>query len=472
MRIHHAHLPLALLAALCLFATGARAADQLVPFRYAPPVDEPAPLAVAIVGSFNEWKGKAAPMERGRSGEFETSIFLPEGDHAYRFERVEADGSIRRVIDPENAYYIADRPAMRVDSLVRVRPDGDQNGGTDGLEAFSIRDEPGTRRVRLGADFADWEPDAVPMRRDLDGYWRCFVKIDRPVTFKYVLNDHWRTDHNEAQTPDGFGETNSIRKAQVEDDYADWMQDPALLERELKDRGVEKPTNKVGAEELALAEEMAAEGNYSAAALLAQAIAANAADDDTTRRAALGLEADIHRRFGYVERAVVVWRALSEGDGLATKEGRQAANDLSKHLLHVERDFPAARGVLERLYESAPDEGAAALDLGNIGYAYMAEGNLDAAVVVLEGALEIAPAANAAADPLYAQFRTDLLMLLAWARARQGESEAALELYARVVAESPGETNNYLDAKRYVEDGLPGWLTAARPTSESGIASE
>lgn len=54
---------------------------------------------------------------------------------------------------------------------------------------------PRATRVFVAGTFNGWRPDASPMQRDSDGWWRATLAFAPGVhQFRYVADGHWYTD--------------------------------------------------------------------------------------------------------------------------------------------------------------------------------------------------------------------------------------------------------------------------------------
>ena len=74
--------------------------------------------------------------------------------------------------------------------------------------------QPQARKVALGADFNQWQPDKHPMKKGSDGLWSKTAYLS-PGTYEYKfwVDGTWQIDHhNVKRCRNCFGSHNSIIK--------------------------------------------------------------------------------------------------------------------------------------------------------------------------------------------------------------------------------------------------------------------
>jgi 1,4-alpha-glucan branching enzyme len=82
----------------------------------------------------------------------------------------------------------------------------------DGLELFEWFNA-NANDVVLAGDFNNWQQGNARLAKDADGVWRCRLHANRPITYKFVVDDLWLARARSARgiewRPDNFGEHHS-----------------------------------------------------------------------------------------------------------------------------------------------------------------------------------------------------------------------------------------------------------------------
>ena len=124
---------------------------------------------VFLAGDFNGWSSTETPMEE-IDGIYEVVLSLDEGKYGYKFV---VDGNW--IVD-ENAVEFIDDGYGGKNSIIYV---GNKNE-IDALRKVSFTYQPKNIviEVYLVGSMNDWNTDATPMKKEDDGVWRIFIKLD------------------------------------------------------------------------------------------------------------------------------------------------------------------------------------------------------------------------------------------------------------------------------------------------------
>ena len=134
--------------------------------------------AVALTGSFNEWKTFDLPMHKTADG-WELPYTLGPGNYQYLFL---VDGKWMK--DPANPLFLDNRDSRTVNSFLIVQPNY-----TFRLEGF-----PDAKSVFLSGDFNDWTPDALRMQRVGNAWvFKVHLAIGKHL-YKFIVDGNWIRD--------------------------------------------------------------------------------------------------------------------------------------------------------------------------------------------------------------------------------------------------------------------------------------
>jgi len=354
------------------------------------------PVAVSVAGSFNNWNIGATPMLLGGTT-WSAAVQLPDGRHFYKFVWRDQQDQTHWMNDPGNPF-LADDGNFGSNNFLDVR-NGARVELTDGLELFvwprprtrtvlshqgdrvvptiqRLADAPGVyplptyKWVGVGGDFNGWRLGQFSLVPCADGYWRAYIAVRRPFSYKLIADGRWYFDAgNEPapelfidpdgrtrsvfpqviyRVPDGYGRSNSHR-AQAN------MTSPALV-------AIERPVAAGNWRDLDEISSHALSCDYGRAVALARKVrAVNAqaggASSDLVLQT-LNLEAEIHRRWARMGEAAACWQAVMDSDRDTTVT-RKATQELTAYHLYVTKNYPAARALsewsLRRLQPGTPE---------------------------------------------------------------------------------------------------------------------
>ncbi|MEQ8820010.1 MAG: hypothetical protein RLY93_07170 [Sumerlaeia bacterium] len=326
--------------------------------------EEAAPGAaqVYLAGSFNGWTSNSLPLNTDANGDWFAFVPLADGQYAYKFVIEAGGGEVYWTPDPANNAY-APSEAGFYDSLVAVADDA-TTVPAGGVEVFEWRGEVESFAGVIG-DFNGWTVGGFPMLQEGDGVWRARIALQRPLTYKFFIDDIWKPDPAAENFPDGFGSLNSIREADlmVAGDPEDWTAEGDQSSGFAALSTKSKLSPEEGRKE---AQKLADKGKYGKAVrTLRQSVRKGSITD---QRAALTLEAEIHKRFGKSNRAAKCWEQIlalpadktTGRTGFDTGEGSadvdQIIHDLAKYRLFMEDDGAAARLLYDQLLQAAGDD--------------------------------------------------------------------------------------------------------------------
>lgn len=144
-----------------------------------------------VVGSFNEWQPNATPLTAEKDA-FTATVDLADGLHQYKF-RFGTDTEEEELwrTDPANAVFAPD--GLGGMNSVLIIEGGKSAKPGAGFEHFRWADLD-AQEIFVSGDFIKWEPRAVPLRKDAEGNWNAWVKVDRPLSYKFVVDGEWTTE--------------------------------------------------------------------------------------------------------------------------------------------------------------------------------------------------------------------------------------------------------------------------------------
>jgi hypothetical protein len=148
---------------------------------------------VKLAGSFTNWEAGAFAMQAVDSG-WVATVNLPAGKHFYKFI---IDGNWS--IDRDNQ--LVENDGMGNDNSVYYKTN----------RLFKLAGYTSARRVYVSGSFNNWDHNGVMMTKTPTGWERPLYLADGTHTYRFVVDGQWFADPaNPNQTPNEFGETNSV----------------------------------------------------------------------------------------------------------------------------------------------------------------------------------------------------------------------------------------------------------------------
>ncbi len=155
---------------------------------------------VYLSGDFVKWDPKGVPMKRQPDGTFVAVVKLEPGTYQYKFV---VDGVWME--DPDNPDKVDDGYGGFNSVAKVVAPTKLQTEGGKGGAVFTYFN-PDAGEVYLTGDFANWDPRAIPMKRQPDGTWIARVNIPPGEhEYKFVVDGTWTPDPMNPVTRGEFG---------------------------------------------------------------------------------------------------------------------------------------------------------------------------------------------------------------------------------------------------------------------------
>jgi hypothetical protein len=146
---------------------------------------------VIVAGSFNNWNAKQLIMTY-KDNRWEKPLYLHEGTHLYKFM---VDG--RWIPDPANK--AAQRRNNEVTSVLSF---GEST-------SFKLTGHTDARNVFVAGSFNNWDPNAMRMQRNTNGWILPYTLAPGNYTYKFVVDGNWMTDPANPHTYT-TDETNSL----------------------------------------------------------------------------------------------------------------------------------------------------------------------------------------------------------------------------------------------------------------------
>jgi hypothetical protein len=378
------------------------------------------PVAVFVAGSFNHWSTTATAMSR-EGTIWSTRLNLPTGRYYYKFVCRDAAGRRKWRSDPKNDC-MADDGRSGANSIVYVGTAPGKDGNPI-LEYFEVKASSATKWINVAGDFNRWRQGQYSLVRVAPTTWRAFIEIQRPLTYKYIMDGLWqnRPDRTDALVPDGFGGLNTLRRA-----------------TRLPGPGNKAAPDVVQAGDAAviqLLESLARDGEYDGAVGLAHNIAAaNGPGSQLTFRA-LELEAAVYKRFGMLPRAVDCWKELVALD-MDSTPARRVAAELTAHYIFTARRYEEARLLATQRLARARSPLESIGPVVHIGEAFRWEDRRPEALAVIDANLQkLAPPDGR--DKKYASEYIELWLLKAHVLYEMGRRDEARLAFEKVVQHSP-----------------------------------
>lgn len=165
----------------------------------------PQATSMSLVGDFNDWRTDAAPMQRASSGDFYTTVFLPEGVFEYMF----LDGNGTYAQDPRNPYG-RPNPYGSANSILLIGTPP-ASPAIEGRDVTFTLYRPTASRVEVAGTFNNWQPLTMFRKKDDPATWG--VRYNLPpgqYSYKFIIDGEWQADpENYTALPDGNGNCNS-----------------------------------------------------------------------------------------------------------------------------------------------------------------------------------------------------------------------------------------------------------------------
>ena len=146
--------------------------------------------SVNVAGSFNGWSTSSHPLMRD-GVRFWADVTLSDGQYSYKFYIIDEVGNTYWMTDRANPAYWPDSEG-NVNSYLRVVANA-RMLEYDGLEFFDIP-APRATDVHLAGDFNNWVQGNTSLRRTENGMWQCWLKVQRPVTYRFIVDDIWMSE--------------------------------------------------------------------------------------------------------------------------------------------------------------------------------------------------------------------------------------------------------------------------------------
>jgi hypothetical protein len=320
------------MAVLALLSSGPAMAD--VSFTFDTNGWTTPPVAVFVAGSFNHWSTTATAMSRDGTI-WSARLNLPTDRYYYKFACRDARGRVKWRTDPKNDC-MADDGRGGANSIVYsgCAPGKD---GQPTLEYFEVKAQPRTKWINVAGDFNRWRQGQFNLVKVGPTTWRAFIEVQRPITYKYVIDGLWenRPDSLGMLVPDGYGAHNTFRRP---------LRWPVPAPETVPEAVQIGSTGS-----LEVLASLAHYGEYERAVGLARKIAKVNGPRSLLTFRALELEAVVHKRYGMKERAAECWKELVALD-IDTTPSLRVAAELTAHYLYEVRRYGEARTLaLERL---------------------------------------------------------------------------------------------------------------------------
>ncbi len=409
------------------------AKDGLIEFEFSTPNFVYAvPNHVYLTGSFNDWKVKEQSWELSPSnGSFLGTFPIPDGTHEYKFFVTSTQGDDLWLVDPGHAYYAPDLHGG-VNSLLVVQ-NGERITPEDGLEYFEYEALPETQFVNLAGDFNEWKQGTIDLLKFPDGLWRCWLKVERPITYRFVVDDMWHEDPmpGNLKVPSNFDGLNSLRPRFGVEEELDWLDSP-----EIKNL---KKANTTDFQAMESSKDFSRRGEYGKALAMAKVSGELAKGTkekvDTAKCKALCEEASIHRRFGLTKRAVPVWEKI-RSTYPDSGDAKWATHELAKYYLYIENDPAQARVIFSELLDSAKSSRDTVSALFDISVCYWQEKRYEELIPVLNEAMQIADPPDPNNND-WTHLLTEILVYKGISEYRTGDSDEAYKSLSKVIEISP-----------------------------------
>ena len=419
-------------AALTVTLQSLAAADLV--FTLPQPTSGPSYHSVWLGGTFNDWQPDSIPMALN-GVDWKATVSLTDGEYEYKFRVVDVEGNDYWLNDFSNPCY-APNQFGGVNNYLQIE-NGVKKTATDGLEYFEYF-APEARFVNLAGDFNDWKQGGVDLLKRPDGMWQCWIKIDRPITYQFIVDDLWKVDPNPAilQVPSNYDTFNSFRPVvEGESEGIDWL---SLANDEAFERTtLQKSKQKKHTDLLNEAKDASRKGRYAEAVALIRISpkVAKAAEKAHAECVALEEEAELHKKFGHPARSAKVWEKI-RNTFPDTPAERHATHELAKHFLYQESDKGQARelfGEVLRKSKNSEEEVSALFDLS---MCYWKEGDHTNQLALLNQALDVSKKVKRT-DNEWLHLHSEILIYKGVAEFRVENHEGAYEYFHQALAVSP-----------------------------------
>ncbi len=148
---------------------------------------------VKLAGSFTRWQFEALPMKQSSEGWY-LSVKLEPGKHYYKF-----------MVDDGWTTHKAN-----------MLDENDGRGNVNSVlympnHTFKLPGFQKNKNVYLSGSFINWQPRAIAMRKQNDGWQLQAYVPEGTHTYRYVVDHQWMEDPvNQDRFPNEFGEYNSV----------------------------------------------------------------------------------------------------------------------------------------------------------------------------------------------------------------------------------------------------------------------